>query len=108
MPCFSACGGRCFSACSRTVLYRQREISQLAQQLSGGLDAAVLLSLRYPNRQREPQHRSKSKNSSLLLFLFSLLLFFLSSLLLHRHHGQGGTAMEMDSPLKDPPMGGLQ
>merc|ERR1711989_147043 len=58
--------------------------------------------------QREPQHRSKSKNSSLLLFLFSLLLFFLSSLLLDRHHGQGATAMEMDSPLKDPPMGGVQ
>ena len=103
---------RCFSTCnSRASLLRRTNDAMcllLAQPLSGGLDAAVLLSLRYPNRQREPQHRSKSKNSSLLLFLFSLLLFFLSSLLLHRHHGQGATAMEMDSPLKDPPMGGLQ
>ena len=61
-------------------LSQQREISQLAQQLSGGLDAAVLLSLRYPSGTQSD--RSKSKNSSLLLFLFSLLLFLLSSFML--------------------------
>ena len=39
----------------------------------------MLLSLRYPNRQREPQHRSKSKNSAVLLQSAAILVLINTS-----------------------------